>query len=106
MLGWRTGLLELFNLFFNFLANGSFDQSLLAVMGLFTPSLANLAITSILFSLYVVGLYIYRAFFDSLSHIPGSKLAAATLWVEYYYDVVKKGRYTWEIAKMHRRYGR
>ena len=54
---------------------------------------------------YLTSLYIYRAYFDSLSHIPGPKLAAATLWYEFYYDVVKKGRYTWEIAKMHEKYG-
>ncbi|KAL8939846.1 MAG: hypothetical protein Q9216_003134 [Gyalolechia sp. 2 TL-2023] len=74
-------------------------------MGLFSPSLANFAIAGSLFCLYVVGLYIYRAFLDPLSHIPGPKLAAATLWYEFYYDVIKKGRYTWEIAKMHQKYG-
>ncbi|KAL8943014.1 MAG: hypothetical protein Q9211_001143 [Gyalolechia sp. 1 TL-2023] len=73
-------------------------------MALFTPSLAKLAIAGSLFCLYVVALYIYRAFLDPLSHIPGPKLAAATLWYEFYYDVVKKGKYTWEIAKMHQKY--
>ncbi|KAL8720317.1 MAG: hypothetical protein Q9225_002804 [Loekoesia sp. 1 TL-2023] len=74
-------------------------------MGFFTPSLAKLAVAFSLFCLYIVGLYIYRAFFDSLSHIPGPKFAAATLWYEFYYDVIKKGRYTWEIGKMHQKYG-
>ncbi|KAL8976366.1 MAG: hypothetical protein Q9205_007610 [Flavoplaca limonia] len=74
-------------------------------MGLFTPSYAKLAIAAALFVVYVIGLYIYRAFFDRLSHIPGSKLAAATLWYEFYYDVVLKGRYTWEIKRMHEVYG-
>ena len=63
----------------------------------------NLAVP--LFLICIVGLYIYRAFFDSLSHIPGPKLAAATLWYEFYYDVIKKGKYTWEIGKMHQKYG-
>lgn len=76
-----------------------------AAMGLFTPSFANIAVVFSLFCLYVVGLYIYRAFFDPLSHIPGPKLAAATLWYEFYYDVIKKGRYTWEIGRMHQKYG-
>lgn len=31
------------------------------------------------FLLYVVGLYIYRMYFDPLSMIPGPKLAAASL---------------------------
>ncbi|KAL8744897.1 MAG: hypothetical protein Q9184_007940, partial [Pyrenodesmia sp. 2 TL-2023] len=33
------------------------------------------------------------------------KLAAATLWYEFYFDVICKGRYTWEIGKMHKKYG-
>ncbi|KAJ8111309.1 hypothetical protein OPT61_g6064 [Boeremia exigua] len=40
-----------------------------------------------------------------LSHVPGDKLAAATYWPEFYYDVVKFGCYTKEIAKMHEKYG-
>ena len=55
---------------------------------------------------FVIGLWIYRAFFDSLSHFPGPKLAAASMWYEIYYDVVKKGQYTWEIARMHEKYGK
>ena len=71
---------------------------------LFTLGTAFAAL--VIFVLYYLGLFIYRAFFDSLSHIPGPKIAAATLWYEFYYDVIKKGRYTWEIAKMHEKYGR
>ncbi len=55
--------------------------------------------------IYLLSLYIYRAYFDSLSHIPGPKLAAATLWYEFYYDVVKMGRYTWKIGELHEKYG-
>ncbi|KAL8676784.1 MAG: hypothetical protein Q9186_006732 [Xanthomendoza sp. 1 TL-2023] len=74
-------------------------------MAIFSPSPTNLAVATVLFFVYVLSLYIYRAFFDQLSHIPGPKLAAATLWYEFYYDVVKKGKYTWEIWKMHEKYG-
>ena len=66
----------------------------------------NLALACASAFIYVVSLYLYRAYFDSLSHIPGPKLAAATLWYEFYYDVIMMGRYTWEIAKMHEEYGR
>ena len=62
-------------------------------------------ILAVLFVFYVFGLYIYRMFFDSLSHIPGPKLAAASLWYEFYYDVVLKGQYTFEIGRMHEKYG-
>lgn len=41
-----------------------------------------------------------------LSRIPGPKLAAATYWPEFYYDVVKFGCYTKEIGKMHEKYGK
>ena len=64
---------------------------------------AGLALVILL--LYVISLYIYRAYFDHLSHIPGPKLAAATLWYEFYFDVVQKGQYTWEIGRMHEKYG-
>ncbi|KAL8916382.1 MAG: hypothetical protein Q9172_006324 [Xanthocarpia lactea] len=74
-------------------------------MGLFSPSLAKFAVAAGLFIVYIVALYVYRAFFDRLSHIPGPKLAAATLWYEFYFDVVLKGKYTWEIARMHQKYG-
>ncbi|KAI1387579.1 cytochrome P450 [Hypoxylon trugodes] len=40
-----------------------------------------------------------------LSHIPGPLLARATYLPEMYYDLVKHGRYTWEIAHMHEKYG-
>ena len=60
---------------------------------------------AVLFVFYISGLYIYRMFFDQLSHIPGPKLAAASLWYEFYYDVIKKGQYTFEIGRMHEKYG-
>lgn len=74
-------------------------------MGFLEPSLQNLALGGSILLVYVLGLYVHRAFYDSLSHIPGPKLAAATLWYEFYYDVIKKGRYVWEIGKMHEKYG-
>lgn len=43
--------------------------------------------------------------FHPLSHIPGPKLAAATYLPEFYYDVIKFGRYTREIQEMHKKYG-
>ncbi|KAL6714742.1 hypothetical protein ACLMJK_008167 [Lecanora helva] len=57
------------------------------------------------FIVYVLGLYVYRMFFNRLSHIPGPKLAAATLWYEFYYDVILKGRYTFKIKELHEKYG-
>ena len=55
--------------------------------------------------LYVVCGAIYRLYFSPIAKFPGPKLAALTLWYEFYYDVIKRGRYTWEIGKMHKKYG-
>lgn len=48
---------------------------------------------------------IYRLYFHPLRKIPGPRLAAATHLVEFYYDVVKGGKYIWEVEKMHEIYG-
>lgn len=40
-----------------------------------------------------------------LSSIPGPKLAAASYFPEFWQDVVRFGRYTHQIRKMHEQYG-
>lgn len=55
---------------------------------------------------YIVYLAVYRLYLSPIAKFPGPKLAALTLWYEFYYDVVKGGQYTWEIGKMHDKYGR
>lgn len=54
---------------------------------------------------YCISLAVYRLYFSPLARFPGPKLAALTLWYEFYYDVIKRGRYTWRIAELHERYG-
>lgn len=49
---------------------------------------------------------LYNLFLHPLSAIPGPRLAAASYLPEFYYDVVRVGRYTAEIRKMHDKYGR
>lgn len=58
-----------------------------------------------LFVAYAAALVLHRLYFSPLARFPGPKLAAVTLWYEYYYDVVKRGRYTWRIAELHKQYG-
>ncbi len=54
---------------------------------------------------YVLSLVIRRLFFSPIAKFPGPRLAAVTSWYELYYDVVKKGKYLFEIEKMHNMYG-
>ncbi|KAL8680963.1 MAG: hypothetical protein Q9186_002863 [Xanthomendoza sp. 1 TL-2023] len=65
----------------------------------------SLVLSVCLFLVYIVCLAVRRLFFSPLAKFPGPKLAAATLWYEYCYDVVKRDRYTWKIAEIHARYG-
>ncbi|KAL8797920.1 MAG: hypothetical protein Q9182_007117 [Xanthomendoza sp. 2 TL-2023] len=62
-------------------------------------------LSACLFLVYIASLIVHRLFLSPLAKFPGPKLAAATLWYEYYYDVVKRGRYTWKIGELHARYG-
>jgi hypothetical protein len=66
-------------------------------------SLLALSGTAVL--LYTICLVIWRLFFSPLRKFPGPKLAAATLWYEFYFDIVKEGKYIWEIERMHKIYG-
>ena len=54
---------------------------------------------------YFITLVVYRIYYSPLARFPGSKLAAATGWVEAYYDIVKGGQLTFQIQKWHERYG-
>lgn len=49
---------------------------------------------------------IYQLYFHPLAKFPGPKLAAITTWYEGYYDIIKKGRYTFELARLHDKYGK
>ncbi|EER24680.1 Cytochrome P450 family protein [Coccidioides posadasii C735 delta SOWgp] len=54
---------------------------------------------------YVTAVVVYRLWLSPLSKFPGPKLAAATRWYEFYYDAICHGKYTFEIIKMHEKYG-
>ncbi len=57
------------------------------------------------FGAYYLLVLIYRLCFHPLSRYPGPTLAAMSSWYEFYFDVVKRGRFLWEIEKMHEEYG-
>ncbi|KAF9893154.1 hypothetical protein FE257_012566 [Aspergillus nanangensis] len=47
----------------------------------------------------------YRLWFHPLSKFPGPKLAAITSGYEFYFNVIKRGMFIWEIERMHQEYG-
>ena len=49
---------------------------------------------------------VYSVYFGPLAKFPGPKLAAATLWYEFYYDMYLKGQYTFKIKELHGKYGK
>ncbi|PTB65475.1 cytochrome P450 [Trichoderma citrinoviride] len=57
--------------------------------------------------LYILGLTIYRLYFHPLAKFPGPKLAAATRWYEFYYDIIKKpgAQFFVRVGEMHDEYG-
>ena len=56
---------------------------------------------------YAIAQSAYRLFLHPLAKFPGPKLAAASQWYEFYYDVVVApgGQYSKRVAAMHKRYG-
>ncbi|CAG8126125.1 unnamed protein product [Penicillium olsonii] len=55
--------------------------------------------------LYAGWLAISRLWLSPLARFPGPKLAALTMWYEFYFDSLLGGQYTFQIAEMHRQYG-
>jgi len=54
---------------------------------------------------YTVYGLVWRLFLSPVAKFPGPKIAAATFWYEFYYDVVKGGQYVYRIEQMHKQYG-
>ena len=65
----------------------------------------SLSYLLILFCSYLIIGSIYRLYFHPLARVPGPKLAALTLWYEFYHDFIRKGKYLWVIGDMHAKYG-
>lgn len=80
-----------------------------AYLDFITLSSYTLSEISVVFTIfcfiYVVSLASYRLYFSPLAKYPGRKLAALTLWYEFYHDCIRRGQYEWELKDMHAKYG-
>jgi hypothetical protein len=92
-------------------------------MGLFdTVPYPYVSVSAAAIVVYLIAGAIYRLYFSPVARFPGPKFAALTLWYqkssarpwvwkliacryEFYYDVVCRGQYTFEIKRMHEKYG-
>lgn len=59
-----------------------------------------------LYILKLIFTAIYNVWFHPLARFPGPRIAVIGPWYEFYYDVVKDGRYLWQIEEMHKKYGK
>ncbi|KAJ4350345.1 uncharacterized protein N0V89_008966 [Didymosphaeria variabile] len=57
------------------------------------------------FLAYNIYLVYYRLYLSPIAHFPGPKLAAATYWYEFYYDIILGGKYIWKVKEWHGKYG-
>ncbi|KAL5384587.1 hypothetical protein PMIN06_012506 [Paraphaeosphaeria minitans] len=62
-------------------------------------------IAAVTFVVYLIGLTVYRLHFSPIAKFPGPRLAALTLWYEFYHDVVRGGQYVFKIQELHEQYG-
>lgn len=83
-----------------------FKMGIFALIAEHHAAASLLSFSAVLATIIYVGfLVIYRLYLSPLAKFPGPKLAAATGWMEFYYDFFKVGHYMYEIEKMHEKYG-
>lgn len=54
---------------------------------------------------YMIYAVVYRLYFHPLARFPGPKLASITYWYEFYYDIIRRGQYTFKLRELHEKYG-
>ncbi|KAI5778513.1 cytochrome P450 [Geopyxis carbonaria] len=57
------------------------------------------------YTIYWTGVIIYRLYFHPLSRFPGPRIAAATMWYEIWFDVIKDGKLGFQLPRLHAKYG-
>lgn len=61
------------------------------------------ALTFVLYRLLKV---VYNLQSNPLARFPGPRLAAASHLYEFYWSIVRDGEFTWQIERIHKRYGK
>jgi hypothetical protein len=63
----------------------------------------------VFFFAYLMVLAVYtvvtRLYLSPLAKVPGPKLAALTYLYEWYYDIVRQGRFPFKVRSLHEKYG-
>jgi hypothetical protein len=80
-------------------------MSFLNELGARLGPLISVPVLSFYLLLYILGLTIYRPFLSPLAGFPGPKLAAATSWYDFYWNVLKSGQFTFHMQDLHDKYG-
>jgi hypothetical protein len=57
------------------------------------------------FAAYFVSIVIYRLYLSPIAHFPGPRLAALTVFYEFYWEAVCNGQFTFHIGELHKKYG-
>jgi hypothetical protein len=69
------------------------------------PLTALPIIAGIIWLAYGVGLAFYRLYLSPIAKFPGPKPAALSRWYEFYYDVILRGKFTFHVQELHKKYG-
>lgn len=87
-----------------------FNPHLLRDVGLpaWSPWTFAKALSASFAALVIAWLFVLvkRLFFHPLRNVPGPKLAAATGWYEFYFDVIRGGAFSKQFAGFHEKYGK
>ncbi|KAF9892112.1 hypothetical protein FE257_002518 [Aspergillus nanangensis] len=54
---------------------------------------------------YLLSLAIYRLYLSPIAHFPGPRLAALTVFYEFYWEAICNGQFTFHIGELHKKYG-